>query len=180
MSSILVDFDRNNVVNFWELNKSFLVSETFNTLYTEDKSRAKKNSSLTMWSLALLLETSHNRLANLSEDERKEKIQKILNVEINWVDLHSLTDTYIKYTKSPLEKQLFILQNKIIERNTLLETTPYTLENVDKVDKIIITTDKISEQYNKLKEQVENEQSTEGVVKGGRKESLSEQGKLFG
>lgn len=179
MSNILIEFDRNNIANFWELDKSFLLPEEFNTLYLGDKTRRKKDSSLIMWALALLTETSHNRLSKLSELERKEKIQKVLNIEINWLDLQPLIDTYIKYTKSPLEKQLYILQKKIVERNQLLEDNEYSLDTVEKLDKIIASSDKITEQYNKLKESIENEQNSDGVVKGGRRESLSEQGKLF-
>ena len=73
MKSPLHNFDIKS--SYWKIDPQLKAIEPFATLYKNDKSKGKSNSSLIMWAIALFTDPE-SRLAKLSKARKQEIIQK--------------------------------------------------------------------------------------------------------
>jgi len=65
-------------------------------------------------------------------------------------------------------------KKKIDERNELVNSIEYTLENFETVDKLITNTDKVFKQYQTVKAEVEKQDEAAMTTEGGSVLSLSD------
>jgi hypothetical protein len=106
---------------------------------------------------------------------------------IDKVDLYK--EAYLKYTSSPVKRQLAALEDKLEERTKFLMETPYTLPEPDErgrmiggtadtLDKMLANSKKLSEQVQAYKKDIEKEASGETRVKGGGLLSMNSMGDI--
>lgn len=164
--------------NFWDLNQLMRVPKLFASFYKEDKSKNKIESSKIMWAIAMLVDNSENNsYRNLREDDRKILIaEDYLKVsDFKWDNYKELIALYQELNSSKLEKDLYLLESKLEERSKFIIDTKYTLEDGDKLDKIIANTQKIYDLIKTLRDNIEKGEN-EAATRGGRTESISERG----
>ncbi len=173
MGSTLSNFDIGK--DFWALEPQFKIIEPFSSLYKADKSKKKTNSSLIMWAIALFSDKD-SKLAKLSVDEKENIIKNDYLKDIkdfNWEEYGEFIEVYYKLHTSQVQRSLIDFEVKLQERDKFLKKTKYNLENAKDLDTIMANTSKLFDLYEKLLERIE-EESAEGITKGGRKESASE------
>jgi succinate dehydrogenase/fumarate reductase-like Fe-S protein len=75
---------------------------------------------------------------------------------------------------TPEQRLLLTWKKKIDERNNLLDSLEYTLENFEALDKLVVNTDKLFKQYKAIKEEVEKQNEASVISEGGSVLSLSD------
>jgi hypothetical protein len=176
--------------NFWSLNPMFKTIKVFKRFYDHDKTKRKAPSSKVMWGVAMLLDPNEeNTWRNLSMEEKKELIASdvIEDKKFDWEsgEILELIDTYEKHALTATERSLRELEIKLLERAAFIRKTEYTLDTVvdgkifkgtaAQLDKMVVETDKIYTQIEKMKERLHKE-ALSGTLKGGAAESASEKG----
>jgi len=172
--SLLNSFDTDT--NIWEVEPQLKIPKVFAEFYNSDKSKGKAHSSKIMWAIALLVDNSDaNKLRNFSFEDRKLLITEDFLKEplFNWDDYEKIKEAYEDFSMSKLEKSLLIYEHKLEERDMLVKTTKYTIENAADLDKIIKETKNIIELIIKLRDQVKQEKDS-GSTKAGLQESFIE------
>jgi len=166
--------------NFWQSYPQMILPKAFNDLYKKDKSKDKVESSKVMWAIAMLIDISDtNKYRNLREDDRKKLISEdyLGNAKFNWSTLEPAITTYKDLHTSKDERILIDLEKKVEERTKFIIDTEYSLEEGDKLDKLFANTDKIFTIVKDLRADIEKQKNV-GQLKGGRTESISEQGTI--
>lgn len=166
--------------NFWDLNPLMRVPKLFAEFYNNDTSKKKEESSRIMWAIAMYIDTSDNNpYRNLRDTDRKIIIAEdyLKDAEFVWDNYSEIIKFYQELNSTKLQKDLFLLESKLEERSQFILDTKYTLEDGDKLDKIIANTQKIYDLIKTLKDNIEKGEN-ESATRGGRTESASEQGRL--
>ena len=179
--------------NYWILNPMIKAVKAFNNFYEKDKSKKKEESSKLMWAIAMLIDPSdYNIYRNLNQQDRAKLIAEdfLGDVKFNWdhPEIKELTDTYTQFCITVAERQLYNYESKMAEREAFINTTKYSLDSydehgkalkgtADKLDKMMVNTDKIFARLEDIKETISKEATT-GSMKGGATESASESGEL--
>jgi len=174
--SLLTNFDTN--ANFWVLNPMMKVPKVFADFYKKDKSKDHINSSKIMWAVAMLVDSSeHNKIAHLSEEDRKYliKVDFLNDEKFNFDEYSDLIQQYIKLHMSKLEQELMMQELKLEERAKFINETEYNLDNGEKLDKFLLNTSKLYEQIKTLKDQIRAEKDG-GTTRGGMVKSATEAG----
>lgn len=174
MKGVITNFDYRS--NFWEVNPSFTSFKIFNSVYMDDKSKNKKDSSQIMWAVAFFTDINENNpWRNIEEDEKRDLIKEdILNSKnFKWEAIEPLIDFYKQCIFSIPEKKLFDFYKKLEERTNFINITPYDLENGEQLDKMLANTKKLYDLYFEIKKEFESDDKG-GNIKGDRKESASE------
>jgi len=193
MTTIVKNF--NPDLNFWDLNPSFKTIKLFNTLFEEDKSKKKDNSSQLMWAIAYLIDPNEaNPWKNISEEDKKLLIadEYLENKKFNWIEVQHLIDEYEERCLTIAEKELVRFERKLVDRGNFINTTRYSLDEyeessngkvklvkgtADQLDKMMLNTTKLSEQLSLIKDMLKQEQS-QGSLRAGASKSASESGKI--
>ena len=177
--------------NFWKTNPGFTYFEVLQEFDKNDKTKGKAQSSKVMWAIALLIDPSKdNPYRNMKFHDRKELIatEYLENKNFDWSKYQVFIDEYEKRATTEIEQQLHRFKIKMEERQAFIDGTRYTLDQytdegklikgtADQLDKMMINTDKITNQYEKLMEIV-GKQGDKSSAKGGREKSASEKGLL--
>lgn len=166
--------------NFWILNPEVKYFSPFTQLFDEDLSKNKEKSSKIMWAIFLFTDpaSKFNRLA--AEDKEVEIKNNYLKdedftFEEDTVKLY--VEAYKNLLLSKAQREFLNWERKIEERNKFLAGLTYDVDTFDTLDKMLVNSSKIWEQYQKIKAQMEEEDS-KSQLKGGRKESKSERGEI--
>lgn len=174
--SIVNGFDKDKC--FWKTNPQFKALDPFKELYNSDSSKGKTVSSNLMWGLAFY----GDRESLLKNLPLKFKLDRI-KLEFGGVDLS--LDEYKIYVEafellclSEAERALRVWEEKMSQRNGLIATTEYNMENAADLDKVLEKTPKLFIELQRLKEQVLKEGSSEGKAMGGIMESASDRGEI--
>jgi hypothetical protein len=186
------NFDTDN--NFWETNPQLKLAGPFKELYTNDKSRLKKESSTLMWTIVLIWDRN-SKFYNQPEEGKDGKINLLFNdyfgdstyYTLNKVLVDKLRDFYINLCTSTAEKTLRGVETKLKERDTFLKETEYTLGEkgdkgwqwgtVDTLDKMMANTKKLYETYEQAMKIVSQE-ADKGTALGGSQESLADRDEI--
>lgn len=194
MSKILDNFDIN--VNFWEVNKEFKTIEPFKKLYSNDKTKNKQQSSLTMWFVALCYDFD-SKFFNLDESDRIAIVGKdFCGSESFYSSNKSVIDScierYVHITDSPAQKALREWNDKMMERARFMKNTVYTADsyemndygkqvlikgNAELLDKMMSNTKKLYDDLKRINEELSKEELS-AIGKGGRVASLSDSGEI--
>ena len=175
MAGVLSRFDED--INFWKAFPQMKTIGEFKKFHTKDKSKGKNSSSKIMWAIAMLYEIEDNKLANYPEEDRREVIEEdwLNKKDFDWSQYDKIIEEYKKTLMSPSKRALLEQRRKTDERTKFLSSVPYTLDNAKELDSLLSNTEKFLSILKKLEETVAIEEAT-GNKKGGRAESLSEQG----
>lgn len=174
-------YDPNNLKGIWEDNSFLRVIKEFNDLYNKDSSTKKINSSTIFW--FIYLTTDYNsRFAHIPIGERIEIVEENLIkskgfYKENKKILEPLIKVYNELQKDSERRYLETLNNKFEERRKYLDNTQYNEITWEKIDKILLITDKILSQYDKVLERVNKQESNQ--IKGSIQLSLSAKGELY-
>ena len=137
MKSPLTNFDIG--ANYWEIDPQLKVIEPFATLYKEDKSKKKSNSSLTMWAIALFADPE-SRFKNLSEDKKKELIEKDYIrhkcKDFDWKSLAEGIEVYRSLYITQAQRSLIDWENKLKEMDDFLKYITNDLAKGETNDKV--------------------------------------------
>jgi len=172
---ILIEY--NTKKNFWELNTQFKTCGEFKTLYDEDKSKKKANSSRIMWAVALLVDPHDSMYKHISEEEKRGIIETdfLKDSDFEWNKYENVVSEYEKFSLSKLQRSGRGYQLKLEEREKFLLSTPYTLDNAKDLDMILANSKKLIDLIEDINAKIEKEEG-EGQTKGGREESITEKG----
>jgi len=194
MNSLLSNYSEK--ANFWKLYPVYKVTNPFKDLYKSDKSKNKINSSTLLWGILFLIDDSiHNPLANLPLDEKKDiiKMDYFEDKDINWDDYSDLIDSFRNNLYTKFKRDLIEWEIKLEERRKFIRDTPYSLDSeielpdgkkkttkgtAAQLDTMAANTVKIYDLMEKLENKVIAEKEGLGEVKGNRRESASESGKI--
>tara|TARA_R110002020_G_scaffold206203_1_gene411339 strand:- start:229 stop:705 length:477 start_codon:yes stop_codon:yes gene_type:complete len=153
----------------------------------KDKSKGKKNSSRIMWAIALCLDThQENAWRNMPMAEKKPllAVDILEDKDFDWDSIGHFMDEYLNRVMTIPQKELLNYQNKMKDRQKFIDGTSYTLDTyadgktqkgtADQLDKMMVNTVKIYQQYEELKTKFEKAEE-KGRLRGDRQESLGEQ-----
>lgn len=163
--------------NFWKLYPAFKIPKIYKDFYTNDKSKAKKNSSDLMWAFTFIFDKSiDNPYKMLQSSDRFEVVSEdILGVEgeFNWEPYKDLLEFTKKVFMTEIERTYYALVEVMEVRRKFLEDTPYTLDTAKTLDSVIKETQNVRKELDELKKTVENQESN-GKTKGNIIESFGE------
>jgi len=169
--------------NFWECNPNICAIKEFNEVY-EKETKGKTNKGrqgLLMWAIALLVDKHpDNPYRNLCEEDRKLLIKDdyLKDSEFDWGKVDGLVKAYKTFCLSPVDRALLQIEKKLEERTKMIDDTPYSIGNAEDLDKLMLKTKQLKDLYKEMKAELEMEQTNDGVIRGGRKESISENGTI--
>lgn len=153
--------------NFWETNPQLRI------LFHKEFDSAVP--SKVMWALFLYAHPS----SKFFEEPPTTRLSLIKNdflqdpsFEIN--DYSETLSLIYEHTLTKAQRSLSIWERKLHERDELISSIPYTLDNFEQVDKLVTNSQKLWDQYIKIQEALTKEQ--EGKTEGDIEESLSEKG----
>lgn len=173
---VLDNFDIN--ANFWKVTPQAKIA--FESLYKDDKSKDKSDSSSIMWAIALYIDNSKsNMYRNLSMEDRKNLIAEdyLKNTKFDWNKYKTEIELYKKLNLTKNQRNLLEIEDKLDQRNKVLNDEDYTIDNALDLDKIIINTKSVFEVHRLLKDAVDKEEA-DSTTRGGRVESASEKGMI--
>lgn len=163
--------------NFWNVNKKYLAIKEFKSIYDIDKSKNKENSSDFMWTLSFYADnTEHNIYRNIAFDERVELIEENTGCKFIPSEYQNEVELYQKFTLDPFERSMVAFLMKLEEREQFITKTEYSMNNPDKLDKILSNTKLLHDLYKSLQDEIEKHKNqSSGITRGGIQESASEQ-----
>jgi len=164
--------------NFWDVNPNVLSITDFKKFYDSDTSKNKNKSSKIMWAIAALEDLhSENPYRHLIYEDKLKVIQEdILKKEYKLEDYQELIAVYKKFCTSEIDLMISTYKKRLEDRISLLQSYEYTIENAKLLDELLIKTNQLYIEYNKLIEIAEKERVIETKNKGGGLESISEEG----
>ena len=127
-----------------------------------------------MWAVALFTDPK-SKFKDLAEVEREVLIQKDFNKEFSVKTLATTIDKWRSFL-SPAERQMIIWDRFMDQKNEYMLTLNYA-EHGDEIEKRLKSNGSLFDEYIRLKDLIAEEES-EGMVKGGAIESLSEKGEI--
>jgi hypothetical protein len=176
-------------VNFWVAHPNFLSIGKFSTFHEQDKSKKKDKSSRIMWAIAFLVDLHpENTWRNKPEADKKPVLAEdiIGDKDFDWDSVQDLVNEYLDRCMSIPKKELRNFLNKIHQRQSFIDRTPFTLDDYNEdgklekgtatqLDKMMVDTAKVWAVYDDLMEKFA-ESEEDGQARGGRAESASESG----
>lgn len=179
--------------NYWILHPIMKTIKVFRDFHDKDKSKDKKSSSKIMWAIALLIDPNEAnpwRTVSLLDRENLVATDFLEDPKFNWEhpEIENLKACYKEKCLTIAEKELIAFEKKLVQRGKFIDDTDYTMDSygennkmikgtADQLDKMMLNTSKIFEQYEEIKISLIKEQS-EGTLRGGAEESASEKGEL--
>lgn len=176
--SLINNFD--NTCNFWKSNPQLQLLPLMGKFRNEDKSKDKSYSSTVMWGIAFLLEQSkENKFKNLSEDDRKQLITKeiIKDKNFKWKDVEDIIIEYKNLAMTAAERALLDWNKYMDERSKVIEQMPLTIDNIEKIDKLMLNNKKLFEDLKRIQDEFTKE-GAKTSTKGGGRQSVSDTGDI--
>lgn len=167
--------------NFWEEHPDMKV-RGFKKLYENDKSKNHKESSDTMWFLALCFDKDSKfvRLPREGEDGKFQLVGEDFMGDIwyfqnNEEVLERLIDEYLDLQYTPIQRTILELYETLDRRREVLKELRKSTNPKDwkDVDAMITTSKKLRDEIDKLKKDDEAEDN-QGLTKGGAALSLND------
>jgi hypothetical protein len=171
----------NNEINFdqncWELNPHLIYITPYSELYALDNGGVR--SSKMMWTI--IAQRYPDEKANKFFRFGDKKIREMLSeTYLKDVDKFWKDDLYKKCLESfphdclnSIQRSVLMKKKSLVKRGEFLDSVPYNLETMSKLDLAHSKSAKIYDEYDKLEERFLKSQA-EARVKGGRKQSKAE------
>ena len=189
--------------NFWQLNEQLKFLKPYSTLYKNDKTKDKKQSSKDMWMIFFMCDpdSETNKFYRIPYDERLQIFKETYNDKFDEKDklIEECMQSYVMDILDPAERAFKDEIDSLVKRADFLSKAQYTFDDVERdakgaiifvsgkpmvkkgtaaeIDKMRSYTLKIYEQYEAV-EQKFNKHKANVRIHGGRKESLSEKNLL--
>ncbi len=169
----------NHEYDFWELYPELASVEEFKYI----KDNYKKNSSKIMWFIVYMFDIGpDNKFKNLEEEERARILSKdIVKDKDFWINnnikLEPSIDMFIKMSDTAGDRHMRQITSTIEKRTKFLATTEYSLDNYDKLDKMLTGTQNIFKALEEVKKIREKELGT-STTKGGYLPSLNDSNEI--
>lgn len=169
--------------NFWILHPSACKMGELRTLYNNDKSKNKRVSSRKAWFCVLYCHPESD-FYNLDHKEKLHDLGGDLFASNTtpkkaYESLTGCIKTIENAVLTKSHRQLVILHKKLRERLDLYEKTPYNINNVELLDKMLKSEKSIISAIQEC-EDIIKESSKDGSLKGGGELGFMEGGGLFG
>lgn len=163
--------------NFWEVNPQLKAPGIYNTLYTEDKSKGKTQSSKLMWAIALFSDFD-SKYRPLSEAERKKLVAEdiLKDVSFDWSTLEKYIKEWERYKSVPM-KQMAEWERLMNEKTEYMKTLKYSAETADEIEKRLLSNSKLYSEYEEIMSRLVQDGEA-GTMLGGGMESLTERGEI--
>lgn len=152
------------------------VNTKFSKLYPEVASQFPDLSSDELWALSLYVLPS-SPYANLPYRDKQPAISNIIRSELDWEKIDGLVKRFSNVTLPKPYRFLLEWERILEERFEFLAGIKYSEASIDLIelkDKMLASTKKLWDEYEKCRKSVEMEESTS--TEGGYQESLSESG----
>ena len=172
-------------VNFWEENDSFLIGK-FNEFYKGDKSKGKEKSSKVMWCVFLISDDNspYYKMPEIGEDNKFDFVfEEFLDNRSFMKDNKELCDELFKYfdkiSSTSASRHLSAIEKLMDERTMFLNKQSYqgaTIDRALELDKLMISTDKLTETFDKASIRLSKEKQTSS--KGNLIKSATDKGVL--
>jgi len=168
--------DYSDKENFWEINPHMVYVEPFATLYSQDKSKKKEQSSKDMWCVLWMTDPDEqvNKYYRIQKPERLE-VCKVFNPafdETNFL-IQECMDKYDYLCLSADERAYKLQKDQLIEITQFLSQQVISFDNIKdiidlkaKLPKIYLDFEKAEKMFIKFK--------AEQRIMGGRKKTLME------
>lgn len=158
--------------NFWDVNQDYRYLTPFKELYDSDENN--DYTSILAWSIYLYCDPK-SKFSKMPPEERKYEIEqhfaKMPVFEVDAVDF--VISAYDDFEMTEAEKMLKIYNNKLRERNIMLEEAEYSVATAKDIDTLLLNTGKLMNMYIDAKNKYESEK-TGDVLKGGGKKAFIE------
>lgn len=168
----LSNFDIN--LNFWEANPQLIILKEFQTIYGSDKGGAR--SSQIMWAVAFVVDVDSDYFG--MEDQEKMKLiaeDWLEEPNFKWEDYKDVISAYIYVVDGPIRRSIRDWGEKLDERRDFINGLKYSLTNAALIDKLMISTKIIYEEYQKATDTYLHQGDADaGNTKGDLVESLTE------
>jgi len=163
--------------NFWEVNPQLKTPSVFHTLYTEDKSKGKAQSSKLMWAIAYYADFD-SKYRPLSEGERKKLIAEdiLKNPDFNWSEVEMHIKAWDIFKSVPM-KQMTEWERLMNEKTEYMKTLKYNSDTADEIEKRLLSNSKLYAEYEEIMSRLVQEGEA-GTMLGGAMESLTEKGDI--
>ena len=167
--------------NFWEEHPDLKV-KGFKLLFENDQSKNHKESSDTMWFIALCFDRSSKfvRMSREGEDGKFQLVGEdflgdIWYYQNNEEVIDRLIDLYIDLQYTAIQRQILEAYETLDRRREVIKELRKSSNPKDwkDIDTMILGTKKLRDEVDKLKEQDEAE-DTQGLTKGGAALSLND------
>lgn len=147
----------------------------FNLLYGRDKGKGKKESSDIMWGIALLCDYD-SPYKHLEWGERVKIVSEIYKVDIEDELIKECIDKYYFLQRDSVRRYLEEFDRKLDDRRNYMNGMGYSKENWEELDKMLISTDKIMLQRDKIIQMINKESVTK--IRGELELSMMEKNEL--
>lgn len=175
--NIKKNFDPN--INYWELNPHLIYLKPYSTLYNEDKSKNKTESSKIMWCVTWMIDPDEetNKYFRLGEEQRIE-VCKEFQPEFNPDDelIQSIMEAYPEDCLTVIERSLRDTKEFIRRRDKFIKSQPYDFTTMKDLDDAAGKSIKILQDYEKIEKQFLEYKSKGVRIKGGRNQTIRESG----
>jgi hypothetical protein len=184
-------------VSFWDVVPEFKTIEPTMELYNSDRSVNKKNSSITMWAIALLIDPK-SIFFNLPNKKEVLARDHLKNENFDWDSIDNLIKLYSDCQLTQAEKSLIAWDEMMKRRDTFIKSQDYSLDSyqldeeggnilirnkpviikgtADQLDKMASNTAKYYADYAKVKKDLEEEYIKRG--RGNKVISLSDNNEI--
>lgn len=168
--------------NFWNCHPELKTRE-FLDFYKGDNSKGKSRSSIIMWCIAMIFDDESKYYNLLMEGENGKAsivFGSFMNNENYYQENRELVDGLGKYYEilcsTPAKRHLKAIENLLDNRTQYLQDNKYTtlpsVKDAVDLDKLVMSTDKITETYENAVKRLAKEKNTK--TKGNTKKSLGD------
>lgn len=172
--------------NFWECHPE-LKTKDFLSFFKKDNSKNKSRSSTIMWCIAMIFD-DESKYYNLLMDGENSKTTIVFDSFLKnpnyYKENKKLVDDLGAYYEvlcsTPAKRHLKAIENLLDDRTNYLNNNKYTLlpsvkDAVD-LDKLVMSTDRITETYENAVKRLAKEKNTK--TKGNTKKSLADRDEI--
>ena len=183
--SLITGFDVR--ANFWKMNPQFKLIDPYMSLYKADKTKAKNHSSKIMWCIVAIYDPSpENIYRNLEIDQTKEILARdfLQQPNFKWEKYKEELDFFKNQVLTPASRSLVTWEEIITKRDEAVKKfykkaiDEEDIYQITELDKLIAATPKFFQDYNKIKQQFDEQEDSTKYGKGQRIKSLSDDGSI--
>jgi hypothetical protein len=169
-------------VSFWEVNQQFKVKQPFKSLYSDDKSKGKMDSSDMMWFIAFCYDRN-SIFYNQPVDEKHDVVgEDYCNDATYYINHKELLDVLIKafllIYETQAKRSLRLWETRMHKRDVFLDETDYSEDTYKMKEEMIKNSGSMYKEYERVLKELSIEESGSSEGKGGSVSSVSDNGEI--
>lgn len=162
--------------NFWKDHPELKIPEAMSSLYEKDKSKNKSESSQIMWAIHL---SEHPESKFYNNPDKRDVLAKsfLKNEKFKWENYHKIIVEYKSIAFTPAEQalvnwdEIMQMRDKSLKEMYKLATEDKDTDELVKLDKMLVATPKMFDDYKRVKKDFEEEKTHK---KGSKIASISD------